>query len=134
MSYTADPRVLFAAERTLLAWQRTAIALMGFGFVVERFGLPSPWPCTFYLRRKARVNSGVLRRTAAASHADEHMHVDAHTLAKRVFPNSSGARPLLRANTRLNCRQAKSTSPMIPRQNSSPAAYPTQPASRAAKA
>jgi putative membrane protein len=39
MAYSADPRVLFAAERTLLAWQRSAIALLGFGFVVERFGL-----------------------------------------------------------------------------------------------
>lgn len=39
MKYTDDPRVLFAAERTLLSWQRTAITLMGFGFVVERFGL-----------------------------------------------------------------------------------------------
>lgn len=39
MVYPSDPRVLFAAERTLLAWQRSAIALLGFGFVVERFGL-----------------------------------------------------------------------------------------------
>jgi putative membrane protein len=34
-----DLRVYFAAERTLLAWVRTAITLMGFGFVVARFGL-----------------------------------------------------------------------------------------------
>ena len=34
-----DPRVRFAAERTLLAWMRTGLAMMGFGFVVARFGL-----------------------------------------------------------------------------------------------
>jgi putative membrane protein len=28
-----------AAERTVLAWLRTGLALMGFGFVVARFGL-----------------------------------------------------------------------------------------------
>jgi len=35
----ADPRVYFAAEWTLLAWVRTGLAMMGFGFVVARFGL-----------------------------------------------------------------------------------------------
>jgi putative membrane protein len=34
-----DPRVFFAAERTLLAWNRTGLTLMAFGFAVERFGL-----------------------------------------------------------------------------------------------
>jgi putative membrane protein len=34
-----DPRVFFAAERTLMAWTRTGLTLMGFGFVIERFGL-----------------------------------------------------------------------------------------------
>jgi putative membrane protein len=33
-----DPRVLFSAERTLLAWNRTSQGLMAFGFVVERSG------------------------------------------------------------------------------------------------
>jgi putative membrane protein len=35
----ADPRVYFAAERTLLAWLRTGMTIMAFGFVVARFGL-----------------------------------------------------------------------------------------------
>lgn len=39
MSYLDDPRVYFAAERTLLAWIRTGIALIGLGFVVARFDL-----------------------------------------------------------------------------------------------
>ena len=51
----ADPRVRFAAERTLLAWMRTGLALMGFGFVVARFGL-------------------FLREIAAAGHVAAHQH------------------------------------------------------------
>jgi putative membrane protein len=35
----SDPRVFFAAERTLLGWIRAGLTIMGFGFVVARFGL-----------------------------------------------------------------------------------------------
>jgi len=34
-----DPRIFFAAERTLLAWLRTGLTVIGLGFVVARFGL-----------------------------------------------------------------------------------------------
>ncbi len=34
-----DPRVYLAAERTFLAWIRTSISLMGFGFLIARFAL-----------------------------------------------------------------------------------------------
>ena len=36
---TSGPGDYLAAERTFLAWIRTGLALMGFGFVVARFGL-----------------------------------------------------------------------------------------------
>jgi len=39
MRQRADLRDYLAAERTLLAWIRTGLSLMGFGFVVARFGL-----------------------------------------------------------------------------------------------
>lgn len=35
----ADPRVYFAAERTLLAWVRSGLTVIALGFVVARFGL-----------------------------------------------------------------------------------------------
>lgn len=35
----SDPRVFFAAERTLLAWIRTGLTIIALGFVVARFGL-----------------------------------------------------------------------------------------------
>ena len=36
---SGSPSDYLAAERTFLAWIRTGLALMGFGFVVARFGL-----------------------------------------------------------------------------------------------
>lgn len=39
MSDLNDARVFFADERTLLAWNRTGLTLMTFGFVIERFDL-----------------------------------------------------------------------------------------------
>lgn len=45
-----DPRVFFAAERTLLAWVRTGLTVVGIGFVVARFGL--------FLRLMARETHG----------------------------------------------------------------------------
>ena len=39
MDERVDPRLLQANERTLLAWTRTGIALMTFGFVIARIGV-----------------------------------------------------------------------------------------------
>jgi putative membrane protein len=43
-----DPRVYLAAERTFLAWIRTSVSLMGFGFLIARFA--------FFLREYGLTN------------------------------------------------------------------------------
>lgn len=35
----SDPRVFFAAERTLLAWVRSGLAVIALGLVIDKFGL-----------------------------------------------------------------------------------------------
>jgi putative membrane protein len=57
----SDPRVFFAAERTLLAWVRTGLTIMAFGFVVARFGL--------FLKLLAAQQPGVI------NHVDTHHDV-----------------------------------------------------------
>src|SRR4051794_18250301 len=34
-----DPNLYLAAERTFLSWVRTGLSMMGFGFVLARFGV-----------------------------------------------------------------------------------------------
>lgn len=46
----------FAAEQALLAWVRTGLAMMGFGFVISRFGI-------------------FLRYVSQATHSPVHLHV-----------------------------------------------------------
>jgi putative membrane protein len=55
-----DPRLRLAAERTFLAWIRTGLAMMGFGFVVARFGL--------FLNELAAVEHRPIERSSTLSH------------------------------------------------------------------
>jgi uncharacterized protein (DUF1501 family) len=66
------------------------------GGAVQGGQVVADWPG---LRRAALLDNRDLRptldlRSVFKTVLDEHMHVDANTLAKRVFPDSSGARPL----------------------------------------
>lgn len=57
-------RVHMANERTFLAWIRTSIGIMAFGFVVEKFGLFVK-QITFFLRRASEQGAASGRAQAA---------------------------------------------------------------------
>ena len=77
-----DPRVAQANERTLLAWVRTSIGLMAFGFILARSGpwlstlmaAPPPEPST---RAIAWIGVGlvVLGAVSAAASSVEYVRV-----------------------------------------------------------
>src|SRR5579871_5460683 len=76
-----SPADYLAAERTFLAWIRTGLALMGFGFVVARFGLflqalqigqpnylPRPYGLSFWFGTALIVLGVVVNIVCARNH------------------------------------------------------------------
>jgi len=64
MSDINDPRVFFAAERTLLAWNRTSLSLMAFGFVIERFDLFLRYAAPLAAQQKIAPHGGAFANAA----------------------------------------------------------------------
>lgn len=82
-SSAADPRLLQANERTLLAWVRTGIALVAFGCVIARFSLvqdaptsgpfafqrTTPWLGAVFVALGILANALAVKRYTTTRHA-----------------------------------------------------------------
>lgn len=75
-----DPRVYFAAERTLLAWVRTGLTVIGLGFVLARFNLflrtirPAHTGDTYRVSILLGIGLVLLGSVAVAMAAWQHVH------------------------------------------------------------
>ena len=90
MSEIKDPRVLFAAERTLLAWGRTSLGFIAFGFVLERsrFFLVSFAPDVASASNAARVFWLGLAFMALGIFAALHSTRQYNTVLKSIDPEA----------------------------------------------
>ncbi len=84
-----DPRVFFAAERTLLAWVRTGLGLVGMGFVVAKFGCSSA--CSTRRRPTTRPRLGRAGRRGAGGARSAGLW-GAVVAAPAILPHAAGLR------------------------------------------
>ncbi|WP_083681693.1 YidH family protein [Archangium sp. Cb G35] len=98
-----DARYDWAAERTLLAWVRTGLAMMGFGFVVARFGA--------FLRALGVTAPGALPEEG---HASASMAAGILMVAFGVVANLVAVRRFLRNHRALSRGEPIDPSPFGP--------------------
>jgi putative membrane protein len=76
-----------ANERTLLAWQRTALAMIGIGFVVDSFalGTPDTTPLGAILGVLLIVLGGIISLMGAYRFVRTEREIDTHTYRPSVL-------------------------------------------------
>lgn len=100
MVTTPSPRDLFANERTFLAYVRTALAFIGFGFVLARFAL--------FAREIAAMQHVVLVKTSLSATLAVAMTISGIAVTEFAAVRYVGENRALREEaTALSCRATR---------------------------